>query len=81
MATQSTQNLTVRLSQATIGKAKRLAAERDSSVSRLVAELIERLVGEADAYDAARRRALAQMAHGYALGGRIRANREDWHER
>ncbi len=75
------QNLTVSLSQQTIRKAKILAARRGSSISSLLAEQIEILVGEAEAYERAERQAEALFDQGFHLGGKIRASRDEWHER
>ena len=61
-------NLTVRLDEATIRKAKVVAAKRDTSVSRLVADEIARLVREDDAYEQARVEALADLESGFDLG-------------
>jgi hypothetical protein len=58
-----------------------LAAKRNTSISGLLAQQIESLVGEDDAYEQAQRRALALLDRGFPLGGRIRATRDDWHER
>jgi hypothetical protein len=46
-----------------------------------VASCIETLVGEDDAYEQAQRRALALLDEGFALGGKIVASRDEWHER
>lgn len=75
------QNLTVSLSPHTIRKAKVLAARRGSSISNLVAEQIEILVGEDEAYERAERIANTLLDHGFHLGGEIRATRDDWHAR
>jgi hypothetical protein len=77
----SKQNLTVSLPQQTIRKAKILAARRGSSISGLLAEQIELLVGEDEAYERAQRQALALMDKGFHMGGVIRATRDEWHER
>ena len=61
-------NLTVKLDEATIRKAKVVAAKRDTSVSRLVADEIARLVREDDAYEQARVEALADLESGFDLG-------------
>ena len=53
MARTVKQNLTVRLEARVIRLAKRSAAQRHSSISALVAEPIEALVGERSAYDRA----------------------------
>jgi hypothetical protein len=75
------QNLTVSLPQQTIRKAKVLAARRGSSVSGLLAEQIEILVGEEEAYERAERQAKALLDQGFHLGGVIRSSRDEWHER
>jgi predicted transcriptional regulator len=62
------QNLTVKLDETTIRKAKVIAAKRSTSVSRLVAEEIDRLVREDDAYEQARVEALADLESGFDLG-------------
>jgi uncharacterized protein YigA (DUF484 family) len=75
------QNLTVSLSRQTLRKAKILAARRGSSISGLLAEQIETLVGEEEAYEQAQRQAMDLLAQGFHLGGVIRASRDEWHER
>jgi hypothetical protein len=75
------QNVTVSLAPETVKKAKILAARRDTSISRLLAEQIEVLVGEEEAYGRAARQATALLDHGFHLGGVIRASRDEWHER
>jgi predicted transcriptional regulator len=62
------QNLTVRLDDGTIRKAKVLAAKRATSISRLVAEEIDRLVREDEAYEQARVEALADLEPPMDLG-------------
>ncbi len=61
-------NLTVRLEEGTIRKAKIVAAKRSTSVSRLVADEIDRLVREDEAYEQARIEALADLESGFDLG-------------
>jgi hypothetical protein len=75
------QNLTVSLTRETLKKAKILAARRDTSISRLLAEQIEIMVGEDEAYARAERQATTLLDQGFHLGGVIRANRDQWHER
>jgi hypothetical protein len=75
------QNLTVSLPQQTIRKAKVIAARRGSSISGLLAEQIEILVGEEEAYERAERQAGALLDRGFHLGGVIRSSRDEWHER
>ena len=75
------QNITVRLDRQTLRKAKVLAARRNTSISGLLAEQIDTLVGEDDAYEQAQRRALALLDRGFHLGGQIESTRDEWHER
>ena len=75
------QNLTVSLERETIQKAKVLAAKRNTSVTRLLADYVKEMVAEDERYDAARKAALDYMNKGFPMGGQIAADREDWHER
>jgi len=75
------QNVTVSISQQTLRKAKVLAARRGSSISGLLAQQIEILVGEEEAYERSERQATSLLDRGFHLGGRIRASRDEWHER
>jgi len=75
------QNLTVSLSRQMLRKAKVLAARRGSSISGLLAEQIEILVGEEEAYERAERQATALLDQGFHLGGVIPSSRDEWHER
>jgi hypothetical protein len=75
------QNVTVSLSQQTLRKARILAARRGSSISGLLADQIEVLVGEEEAYERAERQAMTLLDQGFHLGGVIRAKRDEWHER
>ncbi|CAN5550580.1 hypothetical protein BH24ACT13_BH24ACT13_07870 [soil metagenome] len=74
-------NLTVQLDEDVVQKAKVLAAQRSTSLSGLVTAEIERLVGEHDAFAAARARARDRLRHGFALGGPPYPARERLHER
>jgi predicted transcriptional regulator len=74
-------NVTLQLDDEILRRARMLAAERSTSVSRLVAEQIEKLVDDDARYDAARRRALALLARGYHLGGGELPTRDELHVR
>jgi len=75
------QNITVSLERDTLRKAKVLAARRETSISGLLAQQLEVLVGDEEAYDRSARQAEALLEEGFHLGGRIRATRDQWHER
>ena len=63
-------NVTVQLDEDVIAKIKVLAAQRGTSISALVAEKIDELVGEDAEYQAARRRALEWLKQGWHFGER-----------
>jgi len=77
----SRQNITLRLDRRTLRKARVLAASRNTSISALLAEHLESIVSDDDAYERAQRQALALLDRGFALGGRITSTRDQWHER
>ena len=83
MANQHTrkQNVTISISRETVRKAKILAARRSTSISGLLAEQIEVLVGAEEMYERAERSALAMLEEGFHLGGVITASRDELHER
>jgi predicted transcriptional regulator len=78
---RSKQNVTISLSREVLRKAKILAAKRDTSISGLLAQEIEVLVGQEEAYERAERDALALLDQGFHLGGARRLSREELHER
>jgi hypothetical protein len=75
------QNVTISLTRETLQKVRVLAARRATSISGLLAEQIEALVGEEEAYDRAQRQALQLLNKGFRMGGVIRAKRDELHER
>jgi hypothetical protein len=75
------QNITISLSRQVLKKAKILAARRQTSISTLLAQEIELLVGNEEAYERAEQKALALLDKGFHLGGIIPARRDEWHER
>lgn len=75
------QNLTISLSAEVVKKAKVLAAQRSTSISGLLAEQIEALIGSEEAYERSQRAALALLEKGFRLGGAKRASRDELHER
>jgi predicted transcriptional regulator len=74
------QNVTISISPETVRKARILAARRSTSISGLLAEQIEMLVGAEEAWERSERSALALLEGGFHLGGRA-ASRDEWHER
>ena len=78
-----TQNITLALPKALLREVKRLAADRDTSVSALMATALDQLTTENRRFAAARRGALAAMAGAKSMGtgGRRSWTRDDLHER
>lgn len=74
-------NVTISLSRQVLKKAKILAAPRETSISGLLAQEIEYLVGHEEAYERAERQAAALLDKGFRMGGVIRTRRDELHER
>jgi hypothetical protein len=74
------QNITLSLDTRLLREAKVLAAQRNTSVSRLLAEELEARVSRQSDYERSRRAALALMKEGMPLGGAPLA-RDALHER
>ena len=74
-------NITVQLDEATVQKARVVAAKRGSSISRLLTEQIEVLARQDDDYDRVMGDALAELERGYDLGGGPYPARDDLYDR
>ncbi len=74
-------NLTLQLDDDLIRKAKVIAAERDTSVSRLVAEQIKELVARDSSYDRAHRRYLELLGSVRGSSEGRRFTRDELHDR
>lgn len=78
-----TQNITLSVPRELLRQIKRLAADRDTSVSALMTDALARLAVEDRRYAAARRRGLAALddARSLGTGGRRTWTRDDLHGR
>ena len=74
-------NITLKVDDELLREAKILAARQGTSVSRMVAEQLEKLVQRESRYEEARRRALKRLARGYDLGWKPPRSRDELHER
>ena len=77
------QNVTLALPADMLRRLKVLAAERGSSISRMLTEQLDELLDRESGYERARKRSLATMTRGYDLGteGKPTWTREELHER
>jgi hypothetical protein len=77
------QNITLSIPKVVLKKAKILAIQKNTSLSRLLAQTLEELVAEHEGYEQARQRNLEILKTGIDLGtqGSISWKREDLHER
>ena len=76
-----TTNVTLRVETELLRQARVLAAQRGTSLSRMLSEQLEELVGREAAYEAARGRALARLEQSRDLGWVPAASRGELYER
>ena len=74
-------NLTLQLDDETIRRAKVIAASRDTSVSRLVADQIAQMVARDDRYESAKRRFLEHVSTVQGSSGGEKWSRDELHDR
>lgn len=75
-----TRNVTLRLDEAVLRKARHAAVEEDQSLSEWVTRQILDSLSRRERLSKARRRALQRLDNGFRLGGRP-LNRDEVHER
>ena len=75
------QNITISLDRELIKRAKIIAAQRNTSISGLLSQELQRIIEDAEQYGRAKAQALADLKTGFHLGGKIAASREQLHER
>jgi hypothetical protein len=75
------QNVTLSIDKEIIKKSKVVAAQRETSVSRMLADLLRGMVEKEECYEAAKRSAFQLLSKGLHLGGKITWEREDLYER
>jgi hypothetical protein len=75
------QNITLSIDKELIKNARVLAAQRQTSVSRMLSEELQKLVEDFNKYELAKKQALNYINRGFHLGGNITVSREELHER
>ena len=74
-------NITVAIEPGLLKRARAIAARRGLSISALLADELRTLVEDEASYESARRRAVALLDEGLALGGVRITDRASLHER
>jgi HSP90 family molecular chaperone len=75
------QNITLSVDKELIKKGKVIAAQKDTSISKMLGEKLKLLVEDEEQYETAKRSALQALKKGYHLGGKITWKREDLYDR
>jgi len=75
------QNITLSVDKNLIKKGKVIAAQKDTSVSKMLSEQLRQMVEDNEQYETAMRSALQTLKKGYHLGGKITWKREDLYDR
>ena len=74
-------NITLKLDKDLLRRVRVLAAERDTSVSGLVAEQLEMALRNREGYEQAKKSALKRLKRGYDLGFTPPSSRDELYER
>ena len=77
------QNITLSIDKELIKNARVLAAQRQTSVSRMLSDELQKLIEDSNKYELplAKKQALNYLSRGFHLGGGITGSREELHER
>jgi len=75
------QNITLSIEKDIIKKGKVIAAKKETSISKMLGDLLKEITEKEDEYEAAKRKAIENLRKGYHLGGHITWTREDLYER
>jgi len=75
------QNITLSIDKELIKNARVLAAQRQTSISRMLSEELQKLIEDSNKYERAKKRALNYISRGFHLGGEMTVSREELHER
>ena len=75
------QNITLAIEKEIIRKGKLIAAQNDTSISKMLSDQLKEMIDKEEQYQAAKRKALHALRKGVHLGGKITWRREDLHER
>jgi hypothetical protein len=75
------QNITLSIEKNLIKKAKVLSAKKQTSISQILSQEMERIVRDSEHYERAKQRAIAHLQRGFHMGNNANISREQLHER
>ena len=75
------QNITLAIEKEILRKGKLIAAQNDTSISKMLSDKLKQIIDKEEQYEAAKRRALHTLKKGFHLGGNKTWRREDLYER
>ena len=75
------QNITLSIEKDIIKKGELIAAQKGTSLSKMLSEHLKQIIHREKHYEAAKRSALHTLKRGFNLGGRISWRREDLYGR
>jgi hypothetical protein len=75
------QNITLSIDKELLKKGKIMAAHLDTSISKMLSDILASTVQQNDQYEAAKRGALRTLEQGFHLGGQINWTRESLYDR
>ena len=75
------QNITLKLDQEILKKGKIIAAQKQTSLSRLLSEFLMQIIEEEEFYELSKSKALNILKKGYHFGGKAACSRDELHER
>ena len=75
------QNITLSIEKELIKKGRILAVKKETSVSKMLGDMLAEMINQDDQYEAAKRNALQILNKGFHMGGGIHWKREDHYDR
>jgi hypothetical protein len=75
------QNITLSINKDLIRKAKILAAQKQTSISGMLSQELQKIIDDSEEYELFKRKALININQGFHLGGKIAVARQELHER
>ena len=75
------QNITLSIEKEILQKGKVLAAQKNTSISKMLGDMLKEMTEKEKEYEAAKRKALQHLKKGFHLGGNIHWSCEELYER